>query len=108
VPTHVVLGRGAGIPEAKLAHINDEPLPADIYTPDELAIIVYARASSRLEPITDEIYGALAEHFDTTRLIEICMTVGLSNIVNRFHATFLTDLDEATAAAFDNGQSPAG
>ena len=28
------------------------------------------------------------------------MTVGLSNLVNRFHATFLTDLDESTAEAY--------
>ncbi len=68
--------------------------------PDEAAIIRYARASTALEPITDGIYGALAAHFDTEQLIEICMTVGLSNLVNRFHATFLTDLDESTAEAY--------
>ncbi len=102
----MVLGRSAGIPENKLAHIGDDPLPADVYQPDEAAIIRYARASSRLEPITDEIYGALAVHFDTRQLIEICMTVGLSNLINRFHATFLTDLDHSTAEAHGQPGSP--
>jgi alkylhydroperoxidase family enzyme len=101
VPTHVVLGRSAGIPEDKLAGIGQDPLPHGVYERDEVAIIRYARASSRLEPITDEIYGSLAAHFDTRQLIEICMTVGLSNLINRFHATFLTDLDEAVTEATD-------
>jgi alkylhydroperoxidase family enzyme len=99
VPTHVVLGRSAGIDEEKLARINDEPLPSGVYEPDEIAIIDYARASTRLQPITDQLYNALAAHFDIQQLIAICMTVGLSNVINRFHATFLTDLDEATARA---------
>lgn len=103
MPTHVVLGRSAGIPEDKLAHVGDEPLPDGIYESDEAAIIRYARASSRLDPITDELYGALGAHFDTDRLIEICLTVGLSNVVNRFHATFLTDLDAATSDKVGDG-----
>ena len=99
MPTHVVLGRGAGIDEAKLAHVGDDPLPPDVYEPDELAVIRYARASSRMEAITDEIYDGLRAHFDDRQIIELCMTVALSNVVNRFHATFLTDLDDATAEA---------
>jgi AhpD family alkylhydroperoxidase len=106
VPTHVVLGLGAGIPREKLAHVGDDPLPTGVYSPDEAAIIRYARASTRLEPITDGIYGPLAAHFDTQQLIEICMTVGLSNLINRFHATFLTDLDESTAEAYGESGLP--
>jgi alkylhydroperoxidase family enzyme len=68
-------------------------LPPDVYAPDEVAIIEYARLSTRMDPIDDATYGALATHFDTRQIIEICFTVGLSNMVNRFHATFLTDLD---------------
>jgi alkylhydroperoxidase family enzyme len=93
----VALGRGAGIDEEKLAHVGDDPLPTDLYSPDELAVVRYARVSTRMEPITDQLYAELAEHFDERQIIELCMTVGLSNVVNRFHATFLTDLDDATA-----------
>jgi alkylhydroperoxidase family enzyme len=99
----MVLGRSAGIAEDKLARIGEDPLPDSVYEADEAAIIRYARASSRIEPITDELYNALAAHFDTRQLIEICMTVGLSNLINRFHATFLTDLDEAVIEAMDQG-----
>jgi hypothetical protein len=55
----------------------------------------YSQASTLLRPITDAIYNDLAQYFDTRQLIELCSTVGLSNQVNRFHATFLTDLDES-------------
>jgi alkylhydroperoxidase family enzyme len=97
----VVLGRSTGIPDQKLAHVGDDPPPAGVYEPAEEAVIRYAQASTRLEPITDDLYQSLAAHFDQQQIIEICLTVGLSNLVNRFHATFLTDVDAATTAALD-------
>ena len=90
---HVLLGRAAGLTEQKLAHLADDPLPDDLYPGDEAAIVRYSQRSTRMQAIDAAIYGPLAEHFDTTQLIEICFTVGLANMVNRFHATFLTDLD---------------
>ena len=74
-------------------------LPDGVYEPDEAAVVRYARASTLLHPIDDELYNELARHFDTRQIIELCMTIGLANQVNRFHATFLTDLDEAIEAA---------
>ena len=37
--------------------------------------------------------------FDTQQIIEICFTVGVSNMINRFHATFSTELDPIIRAA---------
>jgi alkylhydroperoxidase family enzyme len=90
---HVLLGRAAGLTEDKLAHLGDDPLPEGVYAPDEAAIVTYAQRSTRMEAIDDATYGPLAAHFGRRQLIEICFTVGLSNMVNRFHATFLTDID---------------
>lgn len=90
---HVLLGRAAGLTEDKLAHLGDDPLPDGLYAPEEAAIVRYAQASTRMEPIDDAMYAALTGHFDRQQMIEICLTVGLSNLVNRFHATFLTDRD---------------
>jgi alkylhydroperoxidase family enzyme len=90
----VLLGRAAGLTEDKLAHLRDDPLPDGLYGPDEAAIVAYSQRSTRMEAIDGATYSALAEHFDTKQIIENCFTVGLSNMVNRFHATFLTDLDE--------------
>ena len=82
-----------------MAHLGKDPLPEGVYEPDEAAVVRYARASTLLRPIDDELYNELARHFDTRQIIELCMTVGLANQVNRFHATFLTDLDEAIEVA---------
>jgi hypothetical protein len=62
----------------------------------------------RLEPIDDTIYGDLAKNFSTQQIIDICLTVGLSNMVNRFHATFQTDVDAATMAEIEAGDAIAG
>ena len=82
--------------DEKMRHLTDDPLPEGVYTPQEAAIIRYAQKSTRLEPIDDETYGALERHFSRQQIIDICLTVGLSNMINRFHATFQTDVDEAT------------
>jgi hypothetical protein len=92
----VVLGRSAGLTEEKLAHIGDDPLPDGVYADDERAIVEYAQRSTRLDPISDELYGRLQAHFTQRQIIELCFTVGLSNVINRFHATFLTDVDPET------------
>jgi alkylhydroperoxidase family enzyme len=94
-----MLGRSVGLSEEKIAHLGDDPLPDGVYEPVEAAIVRYSQASTRLRPITDELFGELTRHFDTKQIIELCATVGLSNQVNRFHATFLTDLDPSTTEA---------
>jgi hypothetical protein len=69
-----------------------------VYEPDEAAIVAYAQASTRMEPITDALYAELLEHLDERQIIELCFTVGMSNMINRFHATFHTDVDDDTEA----------
>ena len=91
-----------------MRHLNDDPLPEGVYDAPQAAIIRYAQKSTRLEPIDDVTYGDLARHFSTQQIMDICMTVGLSNLVNRFHATFLTDVDEATLAEVAAGDAIAG
>jgi alkylhydroperoxidase family enzyme len=92
----VVLGRGAGLNEAQIRHIGDDPLPEGIYDPVEAAIVTYAQWSTRMEPIDDELHARLRAHLSTRQVMDLCFTVGLSNLINRFHATFLTDVDTET------------
>ena len=89
----MLLGRAAGLTEEKLAHLGDDPLPPDVYEPDEAALVRYAQRSTRMDEIDDATYAELARYFNTQQIIEICFTVGLSNMINRFHATFSTELD---------------
>jgi alkylhydroperoxidase family enzyme len=96
VPTHIALGRSAGLSEQQLTHLTDTPLPPDVYDEAERAIVEYARRSTRMEPVTDDLFARLRDHLSVEQVMELCFTVGVANVINRFHATFLTDLDTAT------------
>ena len=92
----MLLGRAAGLTDDKLGHLADDPLPDGVYEADEAAIVRYAQKSTRMDVIDDRTYGDLTKHFSAEQIIEICFTVGLSNLINRFHATFLTEVDSET------------
>jgi alkylhydroperoxidase family enzyme len=94
--------------EEQMSHLNEDPLPDGIYDDAQAAIIRYAQKSTRLEPIDDITYRALEKYFSVPQIMDICLTVGLSNMVNRFHATFLTDVDEVTIAEVEAGDAVAG
>jgi len=91
-----------------MRYLTAEVLPDGVYTSAEAAIVRYAQKSTRLEIIDDALFADLAKHFSTQQLIDICLTVGLSNMVNRFHATFRTDLDSETTAAVEAGDAAHG
>ena len=91
-----------------MRHLNDDPLPDGVYDPPQTAIIRYAQKSTRLEPIDERRTAQLTAHFSTQQIMDICLTVGLSNMVNRFHATFRTDVDAATMAEVEAGDAIAG
>ncbi|NMO92015.1 hypothetical protein [Actinomycetospora sp. TBRC 11914] len=85
--------------DEEMSHLLDDPLPEGMFAPAEEAIIVFARASTWMQPITDEMYKNLAEHFSTQQIMEISFTVGLDQMISRFHAAVRTDLDGVTAEA---------
>lgn len=91
-----------------MRHLTDDPLPDGVYDPAQAAIVRFAQKSTRLEPIDDATYNALAAHFSVPQMVDITLTVGLSNMVNRFHATFRTDVDEATLEAVKAGDAIGG
>ena len=92
----MLLGRAAGLSEEQLGHLGDSLRPDGVYDDASWAIVEYSQMSTRNEPITSELYARLRTHFSEKQIIEICFTVGLSNTINRFHATFLTEVDERT------------
>lgn len=104
MPTHLVLGRSAGLTDDEMGHLLDETFPDGMFSPAERAIIRYSRASALLQPITDELWADLAEHFTTQQIMEISLTVGLDQMVSRFHATVRTDVDDHTLGLLDTCQ----
>ena len=103
MPTHIALGRSVGLSEEQLAHLADDPLPDGVFDAAGRAVIEYARRCTRMEPIDDELFARLRRHFSLEQVMELCFTVGVANVINRFHATFLTDLDAATLDELGDG-----
>lgn len=95
----MVLGRSAGISEEKMAHVLSDPLPEGLFPPDEAAIVVFARKSTRMEAIDNQTWSALHAHFTVKQIMEITFTIGLDQMISRFHAAVRTDVDEVTLDA---------
>lgn len=91
-----MLGRSVGLTEEQLMHLGSDPLPEGVYSPSEAVIVRYARQSTLKITIDDALFAELQSHFSREQIIDLCLIVGQSNLVNRFHATFKTDVDEST------------
>jgi alkylhydroperoxidase family enzyme len=107
VPTHRALGRSVGLSEAQLAAVGEPEPPDGSLSPVERAVVEYARLLTRGDAIDDDRYAELRRYFTLPQLMELCCTIGVANVVNRFHATFYTPLDERTRASLADG-SPLG
>ncbi len=103
-----MLGRGIGISNEKLAHLGDDPLPDGVYTEAEAAVVRYAQRSTRMLPIDDATYQDLAKQFSDQQMIAICLLVGLAQLVNRFNATFLPEVDDYIREANAQADSAIG
>jgi alkylhydroperoxidase family enzyme len=103
-----MLGRGIGISDEKLAHLGDDPLPDGVYSEAEEALVRYAQKSTRMSPIDDATYQALATQFSVQQMIEICFIVGLAQLVNRFNSTFLPEVDDYILQANAQADSVTG
>ncbi len=91
-----------------MRRLTEDPLPEGLFTEEEAAVVRYAQRSTRLRPIDDDTYGDLERHFRKEQIIDLCLTVGLSNMINRFHATFHTDVDAGTLSEVEAGNVEAG
>ena len=49
--------------------------------------------------VPDTVYSELKDHFGEPEIVKLTFTVSLAGMVNRVHAAFKTDVDEATVAA---------
>ena len=96
MPTHITLGRSVGLSEEKLRGLAAPDPSPDVFSPVERTVVTYSRRLTTGVPIDDELYDELRGYFTLQQLMELCLTIGISNVVNRFHATFHTPLDDRT------------
>jgi alkylhydroperoxidase family enzyme len=90
-----MLGRSVGLSNDEIASMAVAEGSALFDDTDRL-VLRYSEILTCQNRVPDELYEALTNRFSKDELVELCFTVGLSNLVNRVHATFLTDLDGST------------
>ncbi|WP_225878350.1 carboxymuconolactone decarboxylase family protein [Spongiactinospora rosea] len=87
-----------GARDAKRAGESDERLwavaawrEAPFFTDAERAALALAEAATRLsdqaDPVPDEIWDAMAEHYDEKQIASITMMIAVTNLFNRLNVT---------------------
>ncbi len=97
-----MLGRSVGLKDEEMAAMAEPETCASLDAKDRL-VLRYAEELTRHNRVDDEMYAELEAAFTRDEMLELAMTVGLSAMVNRVHATFRTDVDTATQETVAGG-----
>ena len=95
-----MLGRSIGLTEGETLGLR-EWRESDLYGPVDRLVLEYVEAVKVRLRVPDELYGRLERQFSPRQIMDLSFTVGIADLINRFHATFQTDLDPHTAADAD-------
>ena len=92
-----MLGRSIGLTDDEILSLRDWR-ESDLYGPIDRLVLEYVEEAKLRHRVSDELYERLTRHFSTRQIIDLCFTAGIADLINRFHATFLTDVDDETLA----------
>ena len=92
-----MLGRSIGLTEDEILNLRSWR-ESELYGPVDRLVLEYMEEWKLRRRVPDELYERLTRHFTTRQIIDLCFTGGVADLINRFHATFETDLDEDTLA----------
>lgn len=93
-----MLGLSVGLTPEEMASMG-APETCPSFDDTDKLVLRYAEVLTRDNRCDDALYAQLAARFGKDELVELCVTIGLSAMVNRVHATFRTDVDDSTEAA---------
>lgn len=98
-----MLGRSIGLTDEQLLNLRLWRT-SDAYDKVDKLVLEYVEEYKSRHVVPDDLYDRLARHFSTRQLMDLCFAAGVSDMINRFHATFLTDVDPETLADEDVAQ----
>ncbi|MBF6570315.1 MAG: hypothetical protein IVW54_15705 [Candidatus Binataceae bacterium] len=98
-----MLGRSIGLTDDEMAAMADAET-SPLFDDTDRLVMHYSAVLTRENRVDDALYARLAARFSKQELMELCFTVAMAALVNRVHATFLTDLDADTRAKI--GEAP--
>jgi len=90
-----MLGLSVGLTKVEMSMMADAEHCATFDDTDRL-VLRYSEILTRDNRVDDALYAELAARFSNDELVDLALTISLSAFVNRMHATFRTDLDQAT------------
>ena len=95
-----MLGRSIGLTEGETLGLRDWQA-SELYGPLDRLVLEYVEAVKVRLRVTDDLYARLEERFSPRQIMDLSFTVGIADLINRFHATFQTDVDPHTATDRD-------
>ena len=93
-----MLGRSVGLTNEELADLGEWE-SSSLFDETDKLVLRFADVLSRENSVDDALYGALVACFTQSELLKLSFTVSMAGMVNRVHATFLTDVDDSTVDA---------
>lgn len=93
-----MLGRSVGLSDEEIRGIR-EWSDSELFDAKDRAVLAFTDSLSRDNNVSDDLYKQLEKWFSETEIMKLCITVSFAGLVNRVHATFLTELDDATLDA---------
>lgn len=90
-----MLGRSVGLQDNEMAALRNWQ-DSDLFDEKDRTVLAYTDNLSKHNKVSDELHQALTKHFSTAEIMKLCVTVSFAGLVNRVHATFLTDVDQLT------------
>lgn len=88
-----------GVSAEKISAIWSYPDSALFSDAERVALDVARAASLTPNEVTDEMFASLREHYSEQEIIEIVSVVSLFGFLNRWNATFKTDIEAVPAAS---------
>ena len=80
-----------------------EPETCASFDDKDKLVLRYSEVLTQDNRVDDALYSELENSFSKEELLELAITLGLSAMINRVHATFQTDVDEDTVASVADG-----
>jgi 4-carboxymuconolactone decarboxylase len=90
-----MLGRSIGLSKEKVENVL-QWRTSDVYTDIEKVVLEYSEAVVKEIRISDDLYQRLSAYFTPQQILVLCITSGISGMINRVHGTFMTEVEDTT------------
>ena len=91
---HVPIARSVGATGDHIAALEHDDLEAEVFTPEQRAVLRFTTEVLREARASDETFAAVAVHLSPREIVELLMVIGQYMMLARVMATTEMELDE--------------